>query len=68
MHNREITHRERTDSLSKLNILFAASLRETYVKTKNKTKFYENALILCGFNTEILYKHSIAKLQNLVHS
>jgi len=39
MHNREITHREKTDSLSKLNILFAANLRETYVKTKTKQSF-----------------------------
>ena len=45
MHNREITHIVKTDSLSKNQSVvrtkcsFCCRLRETYVKTKHKTKF-----------------------------
>jgi len=45
MHNREITQIEKTDSLYQNSIVkakqyvFAASLRETYVNTKNTTEF-----------------------------
>ena len=51
MHNREITHVIKTDSLSTKNQMvvrtkcfFCCHLRETYVKTNKKTKFYETTI------------------------
>ena len=47
MHNREITHIVKIDSLSKTQLIgrtkcsFCCHLRETYFKTK---KFYENTM------------------------
>ena len=48
MHSREITHIVKTDSLSKTEFIVktkypcCCQLRETYVKTKPSTLFYEN--------------------------
>ena len=50
MHNREITHIVKTDSLSKTQLVvrnkcsFCCHLRETYVKTKKTQSFYETTM------------------------
>ena len=53
MHNREITHIVKTDSLSKTQLVvrtkysFCCHLRETYVKTKNKKKVFMKPKCKC---------------------
>jgi len=47
MHNREITHIVKTDSLSKAQLSVRTKCchsRETYVKTKTTTQFYKNTM------------------------
>ena len=45
MHNREITHIVKTDSLSKHQMVVRTKcLRETYVKIKKKSFYYETKM------------------------